>query len=148
MRLIIPSYLVILFFGVFVIVRATPVILPRTEESTLSATITITYTNGQKEAPQNNAIDDEVQERTKKLLRQEIPKDYHDAKIWNVYKDKVDYHFVNHYKEKPRVVEFHAEAEYQENGKTIKTMTFAKAWMSWGNMHDEVIGNIGNFRDW
>ncbi|KAJ3719072.1 hypothetical protein DFJ43DRAFT_1206956 [Lentinula guzmanii] len=145
MRLIIPSYLVIFVFGVFVIVRATPVNLPRTEP-TLSATITITYNNGQ-EALQNKALDDEIHEHTKKLLEQEIPKNYHNSQIWKVYKDKVDYHFVNHYKEKPRVVEFHAQAEYQENGKTIKTMMFDKAWMGWGNMNNEIIGNLGNFWD-
>ncbi|KAJ3802197.1 hypothetical protein GGU11DRAFT_75918 [Lentinula aff. detonsa] len=146
MRLIIPSYLVILFFGVFVIVRATPVDLPSTEP-TLSATITITYTNGQ-EALQNKALDDEIQERTVKLLQQEIPKDYHDSQIWKVYKDKVDYHFVNHYNEKPRVINFHADAVYQENGKTIKTMTFDKVWMGWGNIHGEIVGNLGNFVLW
>ncbi|KAJ3789559.1 hypothetical protein GGU10DRAFT_343172 [Lentinula aff. detonsa] len=147
MRLrIIPSYLVILFFGVFVIVRATPVNLPRTEP-TLTATMTITYKNGQ-ETLQNKALNDKIQERTVQLLKQEIPKDYHDCKIWEVYKDKVDYRFVNHYDKKPRVINFHADAVYKENGETVKTMTFDKAWMGWGNIHGEIVGNLGNFGDW
>ncbi|KAJ3989495.1 hypothetical protein F5890DRAFT_1470613 [Lentinula detonsa] len=144
MRLIIPSYLVILFFGVFVIVRATPVNLPRTEP-TLTATMTITYKNGQ-ETLQNKELDDKIHERTKKLLEQEIPKDLLDRETWNVYKDIVDYHFVNHYNEKLDVINFHAEAVYKKNGETIKTMTFTKAWVTWNSFLGEITGNLGD--DW
>ncbi|KAJ3719070.1 hypothetical protein DFJ43DRAFT_1097892 [Lentinula guzmanii] len=143
MRLIIPSYLVILFFGVFVIVRATPVNLPRTNKPALTATMTITYNNGQETA-QNKELDDKIHERTKKLLEQEIPKDLLDRETWNVYKDIVDYHFVNHYNEELEVIEFRADAVYKKNGETVKKMTFTKAWVTWKSFLGEITGNLGD----
>ncbi|KAJ3802194.1 hypothetical protein GGU11DRAFT_740915 [Lentinula aff. detonsa] len=136
MRLIIPSYLVIFVFGVFVIVRATPVNLPRTEP-TLSATITITYNNGQ-ETLQNKAIDDEAQAHTLKFIQQEISKDF---PSWRDYEDKYHYHFVNHYGKKLSHIELHVDAEFEENGKTTKKMSY-DGWTGWTEKNGKLVGAL------
>ncbi|KAJ3993522.1 hypothetical protein F5050DRAFT_1810448 [Lentinula boryana] len=128
MRLIIPSYLVILIFGVFAIVRATPVNLPRTirtsSASGYGGYVTITFTNGQEgplNGPQNVEINREAQELALKFVQQKISEDF---PSWMDHKIKLRFYFVHHYYGKLSHIELRVDAELRENGKMIEKMGF------------------------